>query len=296
MSINETKNYIIQPSWFRLDGGAMFGIIPKPLWEKKIKPDDLNRINLALRLWLIKTEDRVILIDTGIGDYHDEKFNKNFDVRTPENPLEVALNSINLSSTDITDLIISHLHFDHIGGLVKKSEEGFIPALPHVNCHLHEKHYEYSLNPTARDMGSFHSHIYDPVIQFYKDNNQLTLYKDTEGTLFELSKNKILKYRCSHGHTPWMMHPFDDEFIYCADLIPTNAHIPIPWVMGYDISPGVTTEYKKDFLEFVHQNNLKLIYEHDEKYWGSTIKKNEKNHLVFDEGFSCLDKKAYLID
>ena len=292
----ERKNYIIQPSWFRLDGGAMFGIIPKPLWEKKIKPDDFNRINLALRLWLIKTEDRVILIDTGIGDYHDEKFNKNFDVRTPENPLEVALNSIGLSSTDITDLIISHLHFDHIGGLVKKNGDGFEPALPHVQCHLHEQHYEYSLSPTARDKGSFHSHIFDPVIKYYQNNNQLSLYNGLNGEFFSLDGETSLKFRCSHGHTPWMMHPYDNEFIYCADLIPTNAHIPIPWVMGYDISPGVTTEYKKEFLEFVHLNQLKLIYEHDEKFWGSTINKNEKGHLVLGDGFSCLDEKAYPID
>jgi glyoxylase-like metal-dependent hydrolase (beta-lactamase superfamily II) len=290
------ENYIIQPSWFRLDGGAMFGIIPKPLWERKKPADELNRINLALRLWLIKTNDNVILIDTGIGDYHDEKFNKNFDVRTDADPLESALNSIGLKTTDITDLIISHLHFDHIGGLVKKTSDGVTPALPHVQCHLHQKHYDYSLNPTARDKGSFHHHIYDPVINYYKENNQLSLYKEEEGEFFALDNNVTLKYRCSHGHTPWMMHPYDDQFIYCADLIPTSAHIPIPWVMGYDISPGVTTEDKKSFLNFIEKKNLKLIYEHDDIYWGSTIIKNEKGQNILGDGFNSQDKKAYQID
>lgn len=294
--MKKRKNFILQPSWFRLDGGAMFGIIPKPLWERKKVPDESNRINLALRLWLIQTEDRVILVDTGIGDYHDQKFNKNFDVRTNENPLEYALNRIDLTSEDITDLVISHLHFDHIGGLVKKSGDGHEPALPHVKCHLHQKHYDYALKPTARDKGSFHDHIFQPVIEFYREKNQLHLYSEEQGEYFDLGDGVKLRYRCSHGHTPWMMHPYDDKFIYGADLIPTSAHIPIPWVMGYDISPGVTTEYKKEFLEFIEKENLALIYEHDDDLWGSSITRNEKNQIVLGEGYSCQNSAGYTID
>ena len=265
------EHYLVEPGKFRLDGGAMFGIVPKPLWSKVAPPDEHNRIDLALRLWLFKTSERVVLVDTGIGDGYEEKFFKQFDIRQSSSPLEEALRSIGVSSEDVTDLIISHLHFDHVGGIGKKVDGEIRPLFSRARCHLHRSHYEYSCNPTARDMGSFHRHNFEPVIEYYRQNDLMVWHEGEEGCLLE-----SLHFRCSHGHTPWLMHPYNDQFIYLADLIPTSNHVHIPWVMGYDISPGVTTADKKAFLEFILEKDLTIIFEHDPLYWGALVEKDEK--------------------
>lgn len=269
--------YLLQPANFRLDGGAMFGIIPKPIWNKVHPADELNRIDLALRLQLIKTNEKVILIDTGIGDYHGEIFDQRFDVRSDKSPLEKALAMLKISPEDVTDLVISHLHFDHIGGLIKINDGKKECVLPNAQIHLHQKHYEYSLNPSERDAGSFQSQYFFDIIEQFISQNKVTFYNDSEGELLKLEDGNKLKYRCSHGHTPWLMHPYDNKFIYLTDLIPTSNHVHIPWVMGYDISPAVTTKEKREFLQFTIDNNLTAIYEHDPKFWGSKVQKNDKN-------------------
>ena len=264
------KHYLVEPGKFRLDGGAMFGIVPKPLWSKVAPPDEYNRIDLALRLWLIKTADRTILVDTGIGDGYEEKFFEQFDIRQPPSPLEVALESKGVSPEDITDLVISHLHFDHVGGIGKSVDGKIHPIFPHARCHLHKEHYRYACAPTARDKGSFHRYNFEPVIEYYRKKDLMVWHTGEEGELLE-----SLYFRCSHGHTPWLMHPYSEQYIYLADLIPTSNHVHIPWVMAYDISPGVTTADKKFFLDFVLEKNLTIIFEHDPIYWGATVEKDE---------------------
>jgi len=173
--VNNSKKYFcLQPSKFRLDGGAMFGIIPKQLWEKVAPPDEFNRIDLSLRLLLIKTENRVIVIDTGIGDYHDPKFNKIFDVRTNKTPIKEALNAINLTPDDVTDLIVTHLHFDHAGGIGEQIDGEVLPVFKKATVYLHRDHWNYSLNPTARDAGSFQRNIFEPVIEYYKKEDKIS--------------------------------------------------------------------------------------------------------------------------
>jgi glyoxylase-like metal-dependent hydrolase (beta-lactamase superfamily II) len=269
--MQSTREYFcLEPSRFRLDGGAMFGIIPRPLWNKVHPSDEQNRIDLALRLLLIKTENKVILIDTGIGDHNDEKFNKMFDVRTNEKPLYESLAKINLKPDDVTDLILSHLHFDHIGGIGEVVEGELTPVFKNATCHIHKDHYNYSLSPTLRDSGSFHVHNFKPIVEWYENHKQLKFHEGEEGEIISLSNDSI-KFKCSHGHTPFLMHPYDSKFIYLADLIPTSNHVHIPWVMGYDISPGVTTEDKVRFLDFIVKEDLTVIYEHDPIYWGSKV-------------------------
>ena len=284
------QHYLLEPGKFRLDGGAMFGIVPKPLWSKVAPADQFNRIDLALRLWLLKMPKRIVLVDTGIGDGHDEKFCKQFDIRQTPSPLEMALESLDISPEDVTDLVISHLHFDHVGGIGKKIGEKIYPIFPHARCHLHREHYSYSGNPTLRDKGSFHSHKFEPVIEHYRQNNLVVWHTGEEGCLLE-----SLYFRCSHGHTPWLMHPFTDEFIYLADLIPTSNHIHIPWVMGYDIAPGVTTSDKKIFLDFILEKKLTIIFEHDPLYWGARIEKNEKGRYGCRKLLSARSASAYPI-
>ena len=284
--------FIIQPAMFRLDGGAMYGIIPKPLWEKNSPPDELNRIDLALRLLLIKAGKRNVLIDTGIGDYHGDKFDQQFDVRSTKKPLEAALKQINLTPEDITDLIISHLHFDHIGGIVNHTTEGFEEALPKAKLHLHKKHWEYSQKPTQRDAGSFHTKVFTPVIEKASKEGRVHWLDGKEG---EIIPELGLKFITSFGHTPWMIHPHDDKVIYMADLIPTAHHIHIPWVMGYDIAPGVTTEDKDRVLPFIEENNLKMVFEHDPEFWGASLTKDDRGRYTAFEKYHCNDELAYQV-
>jgi glyoxylase-like metal-dependent hydrolase (beta-lactamase superfamily II) len=279
--MSDKSYYSIEPARFRLDGGAMFGIIPKPLWNKVHPADEQNRIDLALRLVLIKNGNKNILIDTGIGDYHGDKFDARFDIRGEKSPLEKALALAGLTPADITDLIISHLHFDHVGGIGKLVDNKMEPVLKNATIHLHADHFAYSKNPTKRDEGSFQINYFLPVLEWYKNNNQLHLITGMEGEIFP-----GMNFLCSMGHTPYLMHAYDDKIIYMADLIPTSNHVHIPWVMGYDIAPGVTVKDKEYFLKFIADKKLTAIYEHDPIFYGSKIIQNEKGEFAVGEKYA----------
>ena len=285
------EHFLVEPGCFRLDGGAMFGIVPKPLWNKVAPADEHNRIDLALRLWLMKTSNRIVLVDTGIGDMYEEKFCQQFDIRQNPSPLEGALRELGIAPEEVTDLVLSHLHFDHAGGMGKKVGEEIQPLFPEARCHLHREHYEYSCRPTLRDKGSFHRHNYEPVIEYYRQKDRMVWHTGEEGCLLE-----SLYFRCSHGHTPWLMHPYNDRFIYLADLIPTSHHVHIPWVMGYDISPGVTTSDKQKFLDFVLEKKLTIIFEHDPAYWGGLVEQNpEKRRYSCQKLFPAHNSTGYAV-
>lgn len=250
----------------------MFGIIPRPLWSKAIPPDDLNRIQLSLRVILIQTSNRNILIDTGIGDYHGQKFDDRFGVIGEKHPLITLLKKNHALEPDaITDLIVTHLHFDHVGGLGGNKGEHTV-LFPNATLHLHRQHYDYALNPTLRDTGSFHSQYFKPLIEKAQKEGKVHWIKGEEGEVLEDGVDKIY-FRCSHGHTPYLLHPYDEKFIYMADLVPTSHHVPVPWVMGYDIAPGRTTRDKIECYEFILKKNLTMIFEHDMNFWGAKIEK-----------------------
>ncbi len=258
------RYHALHPATFKLDGGAMFGIIPKPLWEKKIPADDLNRIHLSLRVLCIQTDNRVILIDTGIGDYHDPKFNQRFAVVGESDPLARVLNEhLGILPEQVTDVVITHLHFDHAGGLGHA-------LFPRARLHLHRRHYEYALAPTVRDAGSFLKEYFRPVIQERDAAGMVAWHDGEEGELLR-DGDYVLRFKCSHGHTPWLLHPHDEKFIYMADLVPTSAHVPLPWVMGYDIAPGRTTQDKAAFYRFIRERGLTMVFEHDMKHWGARL-------------------------
>ncbi len=263
------KYYVLHPAVFKLDGGAMFGIIPKPLWQKAIPADELNRIQLSLRVMLIKTTHKNILIDTGIGDYHGEKFDNRFGVEGTRNPLiQILKDKLNLDPSDISDVIISHLHFDHVGGLGFDDPHHLI--FPEAILHVHRQHYDYALNPTSRDAGSFHAQYFKGLLDQAESRGKIHWCEGNEGVILTDGPDTI-NFKCSFGHTPYLMHAWDENFIYMADLVPTAHHIPIPWVMGYDIAPGQTTKDKEEFYQFISQTNKTMIFEHDIKTWGAKI-------------------------
>ncbi len=264
------KYFVLHPATFKLDGGAMFGIIPKPLWTKQIPADELNRIHLSLRVMLIQTKNKNILVDTGIGDYHGEKFDDRFAVQGEKLPLlQVLKENFNLTASDITDIVITHLHFDHVGGLGQDTESHH-EVFPKAKLHIHQKHYDYALQPTVRDSGSFHAQFFKPLIEKAQSEGRVIWHKADQGVLIDDGEDKLF-YRVSFGHTPYLLHPYDEKFIYMADLVPTSSHVSIPWVMGYDISPGQTTKDKTDFYQFIAEKKLTMIFEHDIKYWGARI-------------------------
>jgi glyoxylase-like metal-dependent hydrolase (beta-lactamase superfamily II) len=279
------KYFILHPSVFKLDGGAMFGIIPKPLWSKAIPADELNRIQLSLRVMLIQTKTRNILVDTGIGDYHGDKFDDRFGVVGPKNPLiETLQKNFNLKPDQITDMIVSHLHFDHVGGL-GHDDDKHVSVFPNATLHIHRQHYDYALNPTLRDSGSFHAQYFKPLIEQADKEGKVHWISGEQGTILNDQGDEIF-FKCSHGHTPWLTHPYDEKFIYMADLVPTSAHIPVPWVMGYDISPGITTVNKVEFYKFIIEKNLTMIFEHDMNFWGAKVKQKSENDFEALEKFS----------
>ncbi|MFN8370455.1 MAG: MBL fold metallo-hydrolase [Bacteriovoracaceae bacterium] len=266
-----TKSYFsLQPAEFKLDGGSMFGIIPKPLWQKVFPPDDLNRIQLSLRVILIKSESKNILIDTGIGDYHEDYFKERFAINSPNDPFTNALLKIDMTPQDITDVIITHLHFDHVGGLIQKVDGKYEAYFPNATIHVHEKHYQHAINPSRKDSGSFLRETFIPVIDYYKNKNRIHWLKENEGTILE---NENIKYKCSFGHTPYLVHPYDEKFLYLADLIPMATHVKIPWIMAFDNEPVVSAEEKAVFLKWAFENNLTLIFEHDPFFWGGMLSK-----------------------
>lgn len=276
------KVSLIHPATFKLDGGAMFGIIPKPLWQKKIMPDELNRILMSLRVVLIETKNKKILVDTGIGDYHNDKFKDQFEITSDQSPLETALKKHkNIQPEDITDIIITHLHFDHVGGLGKGLDSKEL-VFPNATIHLHQKHFEYAQNPTIRDQGSFQDYFFLPLLKRYLDKNQINfLDGNEEGFILKDGEDEI-NFKVSFGHTPYMIHPYFKDYIYMADLVPMSHHIRIPWVMGYDIEPGTTTIYKEKFYKFIMDKNLKMIFEHDIETWGGKLIINEKKQYELE--------------
>ncbi len=262
------RYHALHPATFKLDGGAMFGIIPKPLWEKQIPADELNRINLSLRVLCIQTDNRVILIDSGIGDYHDAKFKQRFAVEGGAQPLlKVLEEGLGLRPEDVTDVVVTHLHFDHVGGL---GHAGGHFLFPRARLHVHRDHFNYALAPTVRDSGSFQAEYFHDVIRGLDAQGRVVWHAGEEGEVLRDGAYQM-NFRCSHGHTPWLLHPYDDKYIYMADLVPTAAHVPLAWVMGYDIAPGRSTVDKAAFYQFVRERGLTMIFEHDIKSWGATV-------------------------
>ncbi|REJ84784.1 MAG: MBL fold metallo-hydrolase [Bacteroidetes bacterium] len=265
------KLHTINTGYFKLDGGAMFGVVPKSIWQKLNPADDNNMCNWAMRCMLVETGDRLILIDNGIGDKQDEKFFSYYYL-SGDDSLHGSLRKLGFTAEDITDVFLTHLHFDHCGGSVKwnSKRDGYETAFPNATYWSNEAHWEWATKPNAREKASFLKENIMPV----QESGQLKFLKEGESLMPGFDVKFV------NGHTEGMMLPVIEykgkKVVYCADLIPSAGHIPLPYVMAYDTRPLITLHEKALFLKEVTGPNHVLFFEHDPKIECAVLEATEK--------------------
>ena len=254
------KITVIQECRFGLDGGAMFGIIPKPLWERAIKADSKNRIPLTTRCVVIQHAGHTILIDTGMGDKWSAKEQQIFAVDHSNGSLIEVLKTSNIDPESITDVIITHLHFDHAGGLTRVKNGAIVPTFPQAQHWIQRKNWLWAQSPSQRDAGSYRSENFN----FFGAPNAPKLNL-LDGNVAFLPQIQAIS---SDGHTPGMQlvrmqWRKNQTLVYSADLVPTAAHVRLPYVMGYDCFPLTTVQEKRALLSEAAEKGWILILEHD---------------------------------
>lgn len=276
MKIGKYKLTAIDTVTFGLDGGAMFGIIPKPLWQKYNPSDDQNRVTLGARSLLLENGKRKILIDTGIGEFWDDKFKSIYRFERIENTLIGSLSKLNIARDEITDVILTHLHFDHTGGSTTLVNGKWEPTFPNAKYYVQKEHYDWAINPSDRDRASFIQNRFVPLNEHGVINLVSKDYKVDDEFDFMLI----------NGHTfAQQMIKISDgtnTLLYCGDLLPFSSHVPLPYIMGYDLQPLVTLQEKKNLYPQAIDENWLLFFEHDPEVVAATITKNEKGFFLKD--------------
>jgi glyoxylase-like metal-dependent hydrolase (beta-lactamase superfamily II) len=270
------KLYPIEAGNFKLDGGAMFGVVPKTLWSRTNPADQNNMIDIAARCLLIEAGNRLLLIDTGMGNKQSEKFFSYY-YRWGDFTLENSLAKYGFSKDDITDVFLTHLHFDHCGGAVQwnKNRTGYEPAFKNATFWSNKKHWQWAVNPNRREQASFLKENILPM----EESGQLKFIETPET---DISENNPLGFSIffADGHTEKQMIPIisykNTKIAFMADLLPTAGHLPIPYVMGYDTRPLLTLPEKEKFLNLAADNNYYLFLEHDAHNPIITVKHTEK--------------------
>ena len=272
------KLYTINTGYFKLDGGAMFGVVPKTLWNK-INPADENKLcSWALRCLLVEDGDRLVLVDNGNGDKQDAKFFSHYHLHG-EDTLQKSLAKYGFSVNDITDAFLTHLHFDHCGGSIRRDGDKLVPTFPNATYWSNKIHWDWAVHPNEREKASFLKENILPI----QESGQLSFIetRDMEnGKLGETLFAPGFSVRFVSGHTEKMMLPQlrykDRTIVYMADLLPSQGHIPLPYVMAYDMFPLTTLLEKKSFLEEAVENDYILFFEHDPQYECCTLQRTEK--------------------
>ncbi len=261
-----------------LDGGAMFGVVPRPLWERKITPDHRHRIPLALRCLLVETPNALVLVDTGIGNKESDKFRDIYGVDNAGDPtrLEDALRSLGFEVGDVDLVVSTHLHFDHAGGNLVLAPDGTMaPAFPRARFVMQKGELGFANSPSERVRASYMAKNYRPLVE-------AGLVDTVEGPSELLTGIQLLP---TPGHTPFhqsiLVESQGETAVFLADLCPTSAHLPLPWIMGYDLEPLVTLETKRAVLERASEEGWILIFQHDPFIpWGRLDPESEKPRLI----------------
>lgn len=257
------KLHAIETGNFKLDGGAMFGVVPKALWNRTNPADDKNRIDLAARSLLIEDGDRLILIDAGMGNKQQEKFFNHYGL-WGNHSLDSSLLEAGFSREQITDVFLTHLHFDHCGGAVRwnKRRTGYELSFPNATYWSNKAHWDWATKPNAREKASFLRENLFPI----ETSGQLMFVEETEGCFLEKSALGF-GILFVNGHTEKQMIPHilykGKTIVFMADLLPTAGHLPLPYVMGYDVRPLETLKEKYAFLNRAADENYVLFMQHD---------------------------------
>jgi glyoxylase-like metal-dependent hydrolase (beta-lactamase superfamily II) len=286
----------IETGYFRLDGGAMFGVVPKSIWNKTNPADSNNLCTWALRCMLVEDGERLIMVDTGIGDKQDAKFFSHYYLQG-EVSLEGALNSKGFSKQDITDVFLTHLHFDHCGGAVIRQDKQLLPAFQNAVYWSNQNHWKWATEPNEREKASFLKENILPI----RESGRLQMIpvgteavsnlkintKDGENAHLEnISFIPGFNIRIANGHTNSMMLPQIEykgrTIVFMADLLPSAGHLPIPYIMAYDMFPLTSLFEKKAFLEEALAGDYVLFFEHDPIHECCTLQKTEKGIRVKD--------------
>ena len=265
---------------FKLDGGAMFGVVPKSLWERTNPADDNNLCPWAMRSMLIEDGDRLVLIDTGIGNKQSDKFYSHYNLHGDDS-LKGNLNKLGYSLDDVTDVFLTHLHFDHCGGAIERiGEDKFAPVFKNAHFWSTENHWQWATEPNNRENASFLKENIMPI----QESGQLKFVNRTNN--FTEKVFPFMDVLFVDGHTESQMIPHlnyqGKKLVFMADLLPCVGHIPLPYVMGYDTRPLITLEEKKAFLEKAAQEEYILFLEHDHQNELCTLQNTEKGVRVKD--------------
>ncbi len=270
--------YTIETGYFKLDGGAMFGVVPKTIWNKINPADEKNMCTWAMRCLLIQDGERRILIDTGIGTKQDEKFFGHYYLHGTET-LDSSLARHGFSREDITDVFLTHLHFDHCGGAIERINDSMVPAFPNADYWSNESHWNWATDPNDREKASFLKENILPI----KESGRLKFIDTGTKKSSELASTAFtnnISVRFAEGHTRSMMLPQiqyrNRTIVFMADLLPSAGHIPLPYVMAYDMFPLITLQEKRSFLQEAAENNYILFFEHDPLIECCEVEKTEK--------------------
>ena len=263
MKIGQYKLFSIETSEFALDGGAMFGIVPKIIWQKKSPSDSLNRIRMVTRSLLLVSDSHKILIDTGNGSKWTKKYLDLYNIDLSMFNIKSSLSKYGFTANDITDVICTHLHFDHVGGNTIYHKGSLVPTFPNADYWISESNWNLANHPSQKDKGSFMECDWEVL----GNNNMIKLVKDKFLPGIDIY--------FTEGHTDGLMHPIISDnnkiLFYGADIFPTAAHIPIPWVMSYDLRPEQTVKEKEMLLKKMYHEEWILFFEHDPFYQACTI-------------------------
>ncbi len=264
----------------RLDGGAMFGVVPKPLWERRIEADDRNRIPLALRCLLIEAPQALVLVDTGIGNKESDKFRDLYGVENAGEPtrLEDAIRAAGFPPSDVDLVVNTHLHFDHAGGNTFRDEDGAVrPSFPRARYVVDEDEFAFAHRTNERTRASYLPPNFDPV-------HDAGLWTFTTG---EAVVTEGVRLVATPGHTPHhrsvLVESDGATALFLADLCPTSAHLPLPWIMAYDLEPLVTLEVKRRLWERARAESWLLVFEHDPVVTWGRLDPHEERPALLEE-------------